>query len=190
MEKVYSIKDLEQLRVFSEPFRIKLLWSFYGKEKTGKMLADEFHMSPSKVRYHLTELERVGLVEVVRTELKNGIQQKFYLPVAQRFSLRKVAALINGEEASKLDSIMRQSAIEAIDEMREKVTGANFEKPELVQVSLTLSLTAKERKEIAEKIIDLHEQLERLSQRETDESTRDYYINLTLFPTGPKSESN
>jgi predicted ArsR family transcriptional regulator len=187
MEKIYYIKDLEQLRVFSEPFRIKILWSFCGKEKTGKMLADEFQMSPSKVRYHLTELERVGLVNVVRTELKNGIQQKFYLPVAAGFSLQKVASLINGEDASKLDSIMKQNALDALDEMREKLTEASAVQPELVQVSVSLDLTNEEKKELANKIIDLHEQMEKLRQRTPTDAMKNYYVSMTMFHTDPDS---
>ncbi|WP_236841093.1 helix-turn-helix domain-containing protein [Brevibacillus formosus] len=45
------------------------------EEYTGKQLAT---LSPSKVHYHLKELESHGFVEVVRTEEKNGIVQKFY----------------------------------------------------------------------------------------------------------------
>lgn len=186
MKETYYIKDLEQLRVFSEPFRIKILWSFHGKEKTGKMLADEFNIAPSKVRYHLVELERVGLIKVVRTELKNGIQQKFYLPVAESFSLQKVASLINGEDASKLDNILKQSALSAMDEMRKKLADSKFTKHQLIQIPYSIALTKQEKNELTKKIAEIYSFLEQTSQRKTEEPTHDYYLNITLFPIEEK----
>lgn len=181
MNDFFYITDLEQLRVFSDPLRVKILWSFNGHEKTGKMLADEFNMAPPKIRYHLTELERVGLVKVVRTELKNGIQQKFYLPVAEKFSLEKVSSLLNGENFSNLDDVLKENAFCALEEMRRNLAEASFEKHELLQISYKVSLTRQEKKELAEKLTEIYEFVQQKSNR-TAESTQNYYINLTMFP--------
>ncbi|QKY70532.1 helix-turn-helix domain-containing protein [Lentibacillus sp. CBA3610] len=51
--------------------------------KTGKMLAVKLDLPASKMRYHLTALEKAGLVEIERTEVINGIVQKFYRPIAK-----------------------------------------------------------------------------------------------------------
>lgn len=54
---------------------------------TGKQLATLLSLSPSKVHYHLKELESHNFIEVVRTEEKNGIVQKFYRAVAYDFKV-------------------------------------------------------------------------------------------------------
>ena len=44
---------------------------------------------PSKVHYHVKELERIGVVEIVNTKEKAGIVEKFYLPTADTFKVEK-----------------------------------------------------------------------------------------------------
>lgn len=54
---------------------------------TGKQLATMLNLSASKVHYHLKELESHHFIQVVRTEEKNGIVQKFYRAVAFDFKV-------------------------------------------------------------------------------------------------------
>lgn len=82
MKRYFVIDSPEQLKALSDPLRIRILTTIIIKEATGKQLADEFEMSASKIHYHLRELENNELVEIVRTEEKNGILQKFYRAVA------------------------------------------------------------------------------------------------------------
>ena len=82
MKRYFVIDTPEQLKVLSDPLRIRLLTTIIVKEATGKQLGDEFQMSASKLHYHLRELENNGLAEIARTEEKNGIVQKFYRAVA------------------------------------------------------------------------------------------------------------
>ncbi len=82
MKRYFVIDTPEQLKALSDPLRIRILTTLIVKEATGKQLADEFQISASKVHYHLRELENNGLAEIVRTEEKNGIIQKFYRAVA------------------------------------------------------------------------------------------------------------
>ena len=78
----FVIETPEQLRVVSDPLRIRLLTMLITQEATGKQLGDQLQVSASKVHYHLRELESHGFIEVVRTQEKNGIVQKFYRAAA------------------------------------------------------------------------------------------------------------
>lgn len=53
--------------------------------KTAQDLSDTLGVSRSKIHYHLKILEQNGIIEVVDTELINGITQKYFLPVAKAF---------------------------------------------------------------------------------------------------------
>jgi DNA-binding transcriptional ArsR family regulator len=81
----YVIQELEQLKVISDPLRAKVLLYLIEKAYTGQQLAKLLGMARAKVHYHLNELEKNVLIAVVRTELKNGIVQKFYRAVARGF---------------------------------------------------------------------------------------------------------
>lgn len=53
--------------------------------KTAQDLSDALGVSRSKIHYHLKILQQNGIIEVVDTELINGITQKYFLPVAKAF---------------------------------------------------------------------------------------------------------
>lgn len=84
MLDILVIENLAQLKCISDPFRIKLLELLAIEAKTGQQLADELEIPRAKIHYHLAELEKQGIIELVKTEQKHSIIQKFYAPVAKQ----------------------------------------------------------------------------------------------------------
>jgi DNA-binding transcriptional ArsR family regulator len=183
MKDIFYITTLDQLRVISDPLRVKILWSLSDQAKTGKMLADAMHLSPAKIRYHLMELERVGLIKLVRTKLKNGIQQKFYQSVAINISLEKVASLINGETVPQLDDMLRENANCALDQLRRGIARSSAHRDDFLLIPYRVELTAKERQELAEKIKTVYRFMKDCNKRKMRENGKNYYALLSLFPT-------
>lgn len=89
MKRYFIIETLEQMRTMSDPLRFQILTTLIKEELTGKQLATLLSISASKIHYHLKELESSGFIEVVRTEEKNGIMQKFYRAVAFDFKINE-----------------------------------------------------------------------------------------------------
>lgn len=87
MKRYVVVETLDQLKAVSDSLRLQIITMLVKEEYTGKQLATLLSLSPSKVHYHLKELESHGFVEVVRTEEKNGIVQKFYRAVAFDFKV-------------------------------------------------------------------------------------------------------
>lgn len=85
MAGIYIIKDLDQLKALSDPFRVRLMFKLIERPYTGQQLSEIFELSRARIHYHLKELEKLGLAEIVKTEEKNGIIQKFYQSVATGF---------------------------------------------------------------------------------------------------------
>lgn len=83
MKKLLIIKDLEQLKSISDPFRMKLLGMLAKEAKTGQMLADELDIPRAKVHYHINQLVKNNIITVSHTLEKKSILQKFYQPVAE-----------------------------------------------------------------------------------------------------------
>lgn len=183
MDNIYFVNSLEQLRVLCNPLRIKLLWSLDKEAKTGKMLADEFGISPSKVRYSLKELERVKLLTVEKTEEKNGIIQKFYRPVAKIISIEKILPIINGltDEAREA---LNQNSLLALEESESLLmNNSDTEIVPLIQFNNTLALSQKDCDWIENQLKEIYHFVLEKSNSVSDVSDKSniYHINLTLF---------
>ncbi|MGG1663417.1 ArsR/SmtB family transcription factor [Brevibacillus sp. NRS-1366] len=87
MKRYLVVESLDQLKAVSDSLRMQMITILVKDAYTGKQLSTLLSLSASKVHYHLKELENHGFIEVVRTEEKNGIVQKFYRAVAYDFKV-------------------------------------------------------------------------------------------------------
>lgn len=85
MKEVHILNTLEEINIVSDPIRLKIIMTLGATPKTAQDLSDVLEVSRSKIHYHLKILEQNGIIEVVDTELINGITQKYFLPVAKAF---------------------------------------------------------------------------------------------------------
>lgn len=85
MKEVHILNSPEEVNIISDPIRLKIILTLGTSPKTAQDLSDALGVSRSKIHYHLKILEQNGMIEVVDTELINGITQKYFLPVARAF---------------------------------------------------------------------------------------------------------
>ena len=85
LKEVHILNSLEEMNIVSDPIRLKILMTLGTSPKTAQDLSDALGVSRSKIHYHLKILQQNGIIEVVDTELINGITQKYFLPVAKAF---------------------------------------------------------------------------------------------------------
>lgn len=85
MTGVYKIKTHDQLKAIADPLRTKILMKLVKEAYTGQQLAEMLGIQRNNIYFHLKELEKHGIIQVVRKEEKNGIVQKYYRAVAGRF---------------------------------------------------------------------------------------------------------
>lgn len=90
MEKEKELSTLEELRVYSDPYRVEILFNFeeLGRPATCKEVADIMGEVPAKVYYHIKKMEKVGILELVYTKNINGIIAKYYEPTAESFVIK------------------------------------------------------------------------------------------------------
>ena len=84
-EEIYTLSDLEQIKVLADPLRIRIL-ELLGEERTTKQVAGILSLPPTRLYHHVAALERVGLVRLTRTRQSRGALEKYYLAVAKAFS--------------------------------------------------------------------------------------------------------
>jgi DNA-binding transcriptional ArsR family regulator len=87
-----EVRELRLLKAFAHPLRMAILARLDEAVLSPKELADELGSSLPIVSYHVRELERAGVIELVRTAPRRGALQHWY-----RASPR--AALGDGEVA-------------------------------------------------------------------------------------------
>ena len=80
------IHDLETLKVFADPLRLKMI-RLLAKPTTVKALADAVAIHPSKLYYHVNLLQKHELIQVVGHNLESGIVEKVYQVTAAQFKL-------------------------------------------------------------------------------------------------------
>lgn len=99
MRERYDIETLEQLRAIADVLRIHILDLLNQRPMTVTQLGERMGLAPAKVHYHVRELERVGLVELVETREKGGILEKYYQPIAYEIGVNKALLSAPVDEA-------------------------------------------------------------------------------------------
>ena len=84
---LYVIESLEELRTIANPLRIRILDCLIEQARTVKEVGYQLGIGSTKLYYHVGELEKVGLVRLVHTEIHSGIQVKYYRAIASYYYL-------------------------------------------------------------------------------------------------------
>ena len=81
----YTIRSLDQLKILSDPLRMRLLEAFILTPGTTKKVAESLGEPPTKLYHHVDALERAGLIELRSTRQNRGTLEKHYGAVAEAF---------------------------------------------------------------------------------------------------------
>jgi DNA-binding transcriptional ArsR family regulator len=84
--ETYQLETIEQMRALAEELRIRIIEALGQQAMTSKQLALLLGEAPAKVHYHLHELEKVGLVNLVEIREKGNMLEKYYRAVARNIS--------------------------------------------------------------------------------------------------------
>lgn len=83
MQTVRILGNVEQAAVLVDPVRRMILDLLATKEMTEAEISKKLEFSQASISHHIKELDRVGLVKIVRKEVEShGILQKFYRATA------------------------------------------------------------------------------------------------------------
>ena len=83
----YVVKRLEQAKLLTDPFKLKLLERFGGKPVTTKQVADRMGEKAPRLYRHVDALVDEGLLELVEEKPKRGTIERYYRTVASRFEV-------------------------------------------------------------------------------------------------------
>lgn len=104
-DALYTITDLETLRVVSDPLRIQILQRL-EQPTTVKELARALGTTPTKLYYHVNLLEKHELIRVVDTKIVSGIVEKSYQIRALNFSVDQTLLAPGGGRDGDVDTLL------------------------------------------------------------------------------------
>ena len=117
MKDTYQINSLEQIRLLSDPFKLKLVQAFAESAKTAKQVAGELGENVTKLYRHVDALHQAGLLVVEAEKQKRGAVERTFRAVAQRFEadhgLFNAGTGEEGTEAAR--QMLRVSEAEILD---------------------------------------------------------------------------
>ena len=120
MKDIMKLVGIEQIKAYSDPYRLRII-SFLRNTReaaTVKEIADYLGEVPAKVHYHIKKLEKVGILELVRTKEIKGIIAKYYYLTAENFVIE--AEDINKQTKKVYKSQVLNIVNEYYDKSKEK----------------------------------------------------------------------
>lgn len=182
-KSISIIETYEQLKAISDPLRTKMLMYLVEQPYTVHMLANELNLSRAKILYHIRELDKYGIIKLVRTEERGGNLLKYYQAIARGFI--PADHLLNYLESKEAT---RQSFLEVLSRAKTRVLTAPDETfklhssnvEEWNNLSLQNEFTVSQEKflEFTKKYRAL---LEDLISDNTEEEKQHYYLMTTAF---------
>lgn len=86
MRDTLTLSTVEQIQALGHPVRQHVLRLLTREPMTNKQMATRIGIPPGKLHFHVRELERAGLIEIVEERPKGGVIEKYYRAVAHNFT--------------------------------------------------------------------------------------------------------
>ena len=178
MKEILYLQSIEELKAISHPYRmaiIKLFGINPDKPLSAKMIAEKLGEPASKIHYHLKELEKIKIVEIVKTREINGILEKFFLPTAKNITIKKDVI------SNKNDSDIIHVILDLLEYTSDRVLELkNYENElkGLIASAGTIYLTSEEAKNIKQ---DLDKTIKKYDKR-IAEDTKAHEFLMLFFP--------
>jgi DNA-binding transcriptional ArsR family regulator len=195
--EIFTLTDLEQVKVLADPLRIRVLEALCDGDRTTKQVADALGERPTKLYHHVEALERVGLIRLTRTRRNRGTLEKYFVAVARRFKtdprIFSAGETQSEEETEALQSMISTVCETTADEVRRLVaTGGLAGLDEQGVVSfLELRASEAEIRKLRARFKRLVEEIAAkcCTDEPTAEGARRYRLNIAFYPLDQGSES-
>lgn len=193
-EPEYTVNDLETLKVLADPLRLQIVELCMQAPRTVKQVAAVLNMPPTKLYYHIKQLEERSLVKVVDTRIVSGIVEKQYQAAAfnyrvdrELFSLTSQAGkeglnvMLTGLFDDTREDIQKSADADVLDVSPDEGDGRPLNRSLLISRN-TLHLTPDAAEEFYRRLKALVREF--TTPAEGDQSnTQPYGLLVTLYPS-------
>ncbi len=185
------IRDLETLKVISDPLRLRIFQTICEASRNGepcsvKQVSDALDIPPARLYYHIRLLEMHTILQVAETRLVSGILEKLYQPTAHRIYVSEqllnagaeafypVLSGVVKEVTEDLQMIMNTPQDQALSKGKDHPLLFSLERIQLTRVD-----------EFEKKLMGL---LEEMKAEPGDEGAPSFNFFYVLYPTHVRSD--
>ncbi len=188
----YVVKRLEQAKLLTDPFKLKLLERFGGKPVTTKQVADRMGEKAPRLYRHVDALVDEGLLELVEEKPKRGTIERYYRTVASRFEvdpgLFSTSSGVGDDAVNMLRGILRDTESDLVT-LFDKYRDAEPD-PDALPIVMRLAIrgTPDEIRGLRQKLDEWMEDCKSLSSERDDSPDMLSYSGLLAFYPRPDDE--
>lgn len=130
INEVLVVSSLEQIKALSSPYRIKIIETFDNKPASAKDISVKMGEPHGRVNYHIKTLAKVGILKLVNVSVKQGVVEKYYMPVAESIVLD--SRMVNKNDDHDIKD-MRNAGIALFEKISKEFYGSMNNKELKVQ---------------------------------------------------------
>jgi DNA-binding transcriptional ArsR family regulator len=186
LQELFTITDLETLKVIADPLRLQILKTLHPK--TVKDIAIEIDKHPTKLYYHVNQLEKHGFIQVVATNIVSGIIEKQYQATARNYRVDDELLSDQKFREEGLESLVMAILDDTKGEIRKSIQAGLIELSDKSHkkgrfIGMNLDLYQEQATELGAQLESLSKQYEALSKTNEDEpGAQPYGFTLALYP--------
>jgi DNA-binding transcriptional ArsR family regulator len=193
----FIVNDLDTLKVLADPLRLQIIELMTPAARTVKQIAAELNLPPTKLYYHIKQLEERNLIRVTDTRIVSGILEKQYQAAALSYRVNKTLFSLTALAGTEGLNVMLTGLFEDTKEDIQQSVEAGViklsadeegEKPSLSSLLVsrkTLNLTPEQADEFYQRLRELVREYtldERsLAAEQTDEQA--FGLMIALYPS-------
>lgn len=181
MKEVLVLRELEQIKAISQGYRISILEAFNNKPATAKQISDHLGEPHAKINYHIKTLVKVGILELVEENIKLGIVEKYYCPVARDFVVDSSSFSTNERDRATFEKasvalfeLMAKDFYDNVEYMGEKPPKKFYRHPDIYMTKEESEFLNDEINNMIKAFIE--------DKRETKENTFKYSVSTLMIP--------
>lgn len=184
MKDVEILSDLKQIKAISHVYRIRVLEAFHERAATAKQISDRLGEPHAKVNYHIKALAKVGILEPAGENIRMGIVEKYYQPIAKTY---RVDSAVMKMSDAQIKASVDHASVAAFERATKQFYESIELKDRLVANRITnipdIYLTETEAKQFFTEFDQLIHAYATRYKEPRDETTR-HFASLLLVPCG------
>ncbi len=189
---VMTIKDLDTLKVVSDPFRVQILEILVSEPQSVNQVAEKMGLPPSKLYYHVNMLEKHGLIQVVDTTVHGNIIEKHYWISAYDIRMEESLCSFGTPEGQENVTAMmvapidatRQDIIRSLEARAFAIERGAEKHPRDVLVFRELSnISDEQADEFLSRLKELTKKFEGASNQESGDDVQTHALTIAFYPS-------
>lgn len=179
MKKVHIIKEIDSLRLLSDPLKLKILHAFAAGSKTTGEVATELGEKVTRLYRHVDALHDAGLIEITGETPKRGTVERRFSAIAHRFEADP--SLLSSEDADETSKAVLELLNLSGREFLDVLNSGRAAETDMILTRFAIKGTPEKIAELRQRLFQWVESLEQEAEEEADDLELDEVAGLIAF---------